>query len=60
MSVKKQRRLAAIRFTDIVEYTALMGKEVECAFEILGTNRQIHQSLIKSYKGNWLKETGKI
>src|SRR4026208_2451041 len=52
------RQLAAIMFTDIVGYTALMGKNEEKAFALLQKNRQIHKPLIEHYKGKLLKEIG--
>src|SRR4026207_12844 len=52
------RQLAAIMFTDIVGYTALMGKDERLAFELLRKNREIHKPLIKSYNGTWIKELG--
>ena len=54
----EDRRLAAIMFTDIVGYTALMGKDEEQAFQILRKNREIHRPIIKKYNGEWLKEMG--
>jgi len=54
----EDRRLAAIMFTDIVGYTALMGTDEEKAFQILRKNREIHKPLIKKYRGKWLKEMG--
>jgi len=54
----QQRRLAAIMFTDIVGYTALMGSDEKKAFEFLKKNRRIHWRLIKKYRGRWLKEMG--
>ena len=42
-----KRRLAAIMFTDIVGYTALMGKDEVRAFEVLQKNREIHTVLIE-------------
>ena len=53
-----QRRLAAIMFTDIVGYTALMGRNVEKALELLRRNREIQIPLIKKHGGKWLKEMG--
>jgi class 3 adenylate cyclase len=44
-----QRRLAAIMFTDIVGYTALMGSDEDKVFQVLRQNRQIQQSLIIKY-----------
>jgi class 3 adenylate cyclase len=49
--VSQSRQLAAIMFTDIVGYTALMGKDEQKAFEILKENREIHQPVIESYNG---------
>jgi class 3 adenylate cyclase/tetratricopeptide (TPR) repeat protein len=54
----QQRRLAAIMFTDIVGYTALMGKDEEQAFKLLRKNRKIQQPLIEHYNGTLLKEIG--
>ena len=51
-------RLAAIMFTDIVGYTALMGKNSKKALELLHKNREIHKSAIQKHHGKWLKEMG--
>ncbi len=53
-----ERRLAAIMFTDIVGYTALMGSDEDKAFQVIRKNRRIHKTLIEKYKGEWLKEMG--
>ncbi len=53
-----QRKLAAIMFSDIVGYTALMGSDEDKAFQVLRQNRDIQQSAIKKYHGKWLKEMG--
>ena len=55
---KNIRQLAAIMFTDMVGYTALMGKDEEQAFNVLQKNREIQRSLIKKHQGEWLKEMG--
>lgn len=52
------RQLAAIMFTDIAGYTALMGKDEKRAFDILKKNREIQKPLIKRYNGTWIKELG--
>ena len=52
------RQLAAIMFTDIVGYTALMGRNEQLAFELLDTNRQIHKRVIEQYNGKLIKELG--
>jgi len=49
-----QRKLAAIMFTDIVGYTALMGSDEDKAFEMLRKNREVHKPIIKKYGGKWL------
>jgi TolB-like protein/Tfp pilus assembly protein PilF len=53
-----ERRLAAIMFTDIVGYTALMGKNEEQALRLLQKNSNIHKSLIKQYQGEFIKDIG--
>jgi len=42
----EDRRLAAIMFTDIVGYTALMGSDEDKAFDILKRNHTIDENLI--------------
>jgi len=54
----EDRRLAAIMFTDIVGYTAIMGSDENKAFKILRKNREIQRPIIKKYRGEWLKEMG--
>ena len=54
----EDRRLAAIMFTDIVGYTALMGSDEDKAFQLLRKNREIQRPIIKKYRGEWLKEMG--
>jgi adenylate cyclase len=52
------RKLAAIMFTDIVGYTALMGSDEDRAFEILRKNREIHTKYIEHFNGKLIKEMG--
>jgi class 3 adenylate cyclase/TolB-like protein len=54
----EDRRLAAIMFTDIVGYTALMGSDEDKAFEILKINREIHTLQLERYNGTLIKEMG--
>ena len=54
----KTRQLAAIMFTDIVGYTAIMGKDEEKAFSLLNKNRQIQRPIVEQYGGKWIKELG--
>ena len=52
------RQLAAIMFTDIVGYTALMGNDEQKAFTILTKNRSLQKSIIEQFNGRWIKELG--
>ena len=52
------RQLAAIMFTDIVGYTALMGKDSNKALELVRQNKQIQKPLVEKHNGKWLKEMG--
>src|SRR5205085_6583465 len=54
----QSRQLAAIMFTDIVGYTALMGRDEQKAFEYLNKNRRIQKPIIEQYGGQWIKELG--
>jgi class 3 adenylate cyclase/TolB-like protein/Tfp pilus assembly protein PilF len=56
--MSQTRQLAAIMFTDIVGYTALMGNDEKKAFELLNINRQIQKPIIEQYNGRWIKELG--
>jgi class 3 adenylate cyclase len=51
----ERRQLAAIMFTDIVGYTALMGSDEDKAFQVLRKNRELQQLLIKKYYGELLR-----
>jgi len=53
-----ERRLAAIMFTDIVGYTALMGSDEDKAFDMLARNHTIHETIIKKHNGTLIKEIG--
>ena len=54
----QSRQLAAIMFTDIVGYTALMGKDSKKALELIEVSKQIQQPLVEKHNGEWLKEMG--
>jgi class 3 adenylate cyclase/TolB-like protein len=56
--MSEDRKLAAIMFTDIVGYSALMGRDSDKALRLLRTNREIQRQLIEKYDGKWLKEMG--
>ena len=50
------RKIAAIVFTDIIGYTALVGEDEQKAFDVLRRNRQLQQPDIKQFNGVWIKE----
>jgi len=54
----QSRQLAAIMFTDISGYTALMGNDEQKAFELLKKNRTLQKPIIEQYNGRWIKELG--
>jgi adenylate cyclase len=56
--MSQSRQLAAIMFTDIVGYTALMGNDEKRAFELLRKNREIQKPVIDQFGGRWIKELG--
>lgn len=56
--MSQSRQLAAIMFTDIVGYTAIMGNDEEKAFSILNENRKIQKPIIEQFNGKWIKELG--
>jgi len=53
-----RRHLAAIMFTDIVGYTALMGKNEAKAMDHIHLSRSVQKKLVEEFNGNWLKEMG--
>ncbi len=56
--MSSSRQLAAIMFTDIVGYTALMGRDEQKAFELLKKNREIQKPIIDEFNGKFVKELG--
>src|SRR4030095_13010367 len=54
----QSRELAAIMFTDIVGYTAIMGKDEQKAFDLLNKNRQLQKPIIEAHNGVCIKELG--
>ena len=54
----QSRQLAAIMFTDIVGYTALMGKDSDKALELVHISKEIQKPLVEKHHGQWLKEMG--
>ncbi len=56
--MSQSRQLAAIMFTDIVGYTALMGNDEQKAFDLLNKNRVLQKPVIEQFNGRWIKELG--
>jgi len=56
--MSQSRQLAAIMFTNIVGYTALMGNNEQKAFVILIKNRELQRPVIEQFGGRWIKELG--
>ncbi len=52
------RKLAAVMFTDIVGYTALMSKDESAAIKLLQKNGEIQAPLAKQHNGEFIKEMG--
>jgi class 3 adenylate cyclase len=53
-----QRKLAAILFSDIVAFTALMGADETATLQIVDTNTAIHRRAIVEHRGRLIKELG--
>ena len=58
MSSNPQRRLAAIVFTDLVDFSLLSGKDENKALKIIQKQKEIVIPLLKEFKGTLHKETG--
>jgi len=56
--MSETRKLAAIMFTDIVGYSALMSKDEKKALSVLEKNRKIHKVSIEKFNGEFIKEIG--
>ncbi len=56
--MESSRQLAAIMFTDIVGYSALMGADEDGAMELLNKSIQIQKALVHKHRGKWVKEVG--
>ncbi len=56
--MSQSRQLAAIMFTDLVGYTALMGKDSAKALELVRICKEIQKPLDEKNHGQWLKELG--
>ena len=52
------RELAAIMFSDVVGYTAIMGRDENEALRALDTHRELLRSLVPKYNGRMVGEIG--
>lgn len=52
------RRLAAILFTDIVGYTALMGRDEAAARRVRARHEALVREHVSRYQGEWIEEKG--
>ncbi len=53
-----ERRLAAIMFTDIVGYTALMAESEERGLRARERHRALVRPLVEQYHGEWIESPG--
>ncbi len=53
-----ERRLAAIMFTDIVGYTALMARDEEAARRGRTRHEAVVRPMVERYHGEWVERTG--
>ncbi|MCZ6707706.1 MAG: tetratricopeptide repeat protein, partial [Chloroflexi bacterium] len=53
-----ERRLAAILFTDIVGYTALMGRDEAAGRRVRARHESLVRTLVTRYHGRWIEEKG--
>jgi len=58
MNQVSERKLVAIMFTEIAEYTALSAKDETKALKLLDTQKQILTPIIKEFNGILHKEIG--
>ncbi len=56
--VRRERRLAAIMFSDIVDFTALMGSDEDATLAVVQANEDIHLKSFATHGGRLLKRLG--
>ena len=52
------KKLKAIVFTDIVNFTKISADNERYALELIDMQRDIMKPIVEKYKGEWLKEIG--
>ncbi len=58
MKKEPVKTCAAIMFSDIVGYTAMMGEDEDLAFRIVKKNIKIHHDILRQHNGKLIKEIG--
>ena len=53
-----RRKLAAIVFTDIVDYSTLANRDEKAALKLIKQQRKLLKPVVKKFEGEWLKELG--
>ncbi len=53
-----ERRLAAILFTDVVGYTALMGRDEAIGRRVRARHEWLVRAQVERYHGRWIEEKG--
>ncbi len=53
-----ERRLAAILFTDVVGYTALMARDEAAGRRVRARHDALVRTQVKRYHGRWIEEKG--
>ncbi|MCH7708022.1 MAG: hypothetical protein IH884_06000 [Myxococcales bacterium] len=53
-----ERRLAAILFTDVVGYTALMGRDEAAGRRVRARHEALVRAQVSRYRGQWIEEKG--
>ena len=53
-----ERKLAAIMFTDIVNFSLMMGKDEDNTILLLDKHNEISNKIFSKYKGNLIKQLG--
>ena len=53
-----QKKLKAIVFTDVVNFTQLSADDEQKALEIIDNQRDLLKPIVLEHKGEWLKEIG--
>ena len=53
-----KKKLKAIVFTDIVNFTELSANDEQHALELIDKQREIVKPIVEKHSGEWLKEIG--